>query len=148
MPAIVIDTCVLVDIFISTRPRHAVAVELQKLIRQKSIAVRLPAFALFELHHAIRQERRQNGGILVQEENSGWQSTLPVELVSIDEAFIEQHLTLDLPEVRAGDLVFLALAKGESLSLVTEDVTFKIQAVKAGVSVFTIQEYLRSQNAA
>lgn len=144
MATIVLDTCVLVDMFMSSRPRHRQAIELRSLIRAKSIRVRIPAFAMFEVTHAIRQEKRLSNGVLLSGSEAGEANGLSVELVAIDEAFIQRHLTLDLPETRAGDLVFLALAKGESMPLVTEDIPFRTIAAKAGVSVFGIDEYLHS----
>ncbi len=144
MTTIVLDTCVLVDIFMATRPRHLIATELRNFIQCNSVKVRVPAFAMFELHHAIRQEQRLSDGKLLTGSDAGEQNGISVELVPIDDAFAQRHLTLDLPEVRAGDLVFLALAKGENLPLITEDQPFKRKASNAGVRVFGIQEYLTS----
>ena len=61
-PAVIVDTCVLVDIALSTRGRHAQAAELARCLIRKGIVIRAPMHAAFEFMCAIRQEVRQLGG--------------------------------------------------------------------------------------
>ncbi|RTL32719.1 MAG: PIN domain-containing protein [Rhodocyclaceae bacterium] len=143
MTVVVLDTCVIVDMFMHGRPRHAKAVRLKETITASNITVRIPAFAMFEISHAVRQEKRLNGGQIV--EGAAWEGVsngLEIDAVPIDESFINRYLDVGLPEMRAGDLVFAALAKGEGLPLVTEDRNFLTAAETAGIQVFSIDAYL------
>jgi predicted nucleic acid-binding protein len=142
MPQIVLDTCVVVDMFMSTRPRHVQATQLRLALAKAGITARMPSFTLFELSRAIRQEKRLSNGKLIDGPESGEENGLSVDLVPIDEAFVHKYLDVNLPEMRAGDLTFAALAKGDRLPLVTEDAPLRKAAKAAGIGVFTIEEYL------
>lgn len=144
MHTIVLDTCVLVDMFMVSRPRHKVASRLHQEMNSSRSVAKVPAFAIFEVVHAIKQAFRVNNGKMLPKnhQNFGEENGLNIELVPVDEKFTQKFLDLDLPEIRAGDLVFAALAKGESLPLVTEDQPFYRKAKEAGILVFTISEYL------
>lgn len=68
-------------------------------------------------------------------------SGVSVEFVPIDEAFVKKYFDVNLPEMRAGDLIFAALAKGDALPLVTEDINLANAAKTAGIRVLSIAEY-------
>lgn len=144
VPTLVVDTCVIVDMFLSSRPRHEIASRLLIEIRNSNSVVRIPAFAMFEISHAIKQEKRLNNGQIISTDhiNAGEENGLRLDLVPVDEKFAQKFLDLELPEIRAGDLVFAALAKGEGLPVVTEDQRFKQDAKSAGIQVFAIRQYL------
>jgi len=142
MSKVVLDSCVVVDMFMVTRQRHPQAKQLQHELAKTGITVRIPSFSLFEISHAIRQEKRLSNGKLIDGAEGEEQSGLSVNLVPIDEAFVHKHLDVTLPEMRAGDLTFAALAKGDGLPLVTEDAPLSKAAKAAGIRVFTINEYL------
>ena len=139
---LVIDTCVLVDMFISTRPRHVRARRLREEIVQKVTPVLIPAFAMFELSHALRQDLRQNEGKFAVCYGLGHENGLTLELVPTDTDFIKRSLALELPELRAGDLIFAALAKGRGLTLVTEDMALLVGSRASGITALSIQECL------
>ena len=141
MPVAVIDTCVIVDMLLESRPRHREALRLRREMRRVGARARIPTFALFEFHHAIRQERRISGAKMQWSADPGAEFGVGLELVNIDEAFAKRYLDLDLPEIRAGDLVFAAIAKGEGLPLITEDLPFAKVAAKAGIRVLSTAEY-------
>lgn len=142
MTAVVFDTCVIVDMFMPTRPRHQHAALLHAEMKKRNIKVRIPAFALFEISHAIRQEKRLSGGSLLSGDLAGEANGLSIDLVAVDEGFVKRYLDLNLPELRAGDLVFAALAKGDALPLVTEDGPFRAAAELTGIQVYSAKEYL------
>ena len=54
---------------------------------------------------------------------------------------MRRYFDVNLPELRAGDLVFAALAKGDALPLVTEDVALAEGARAAGITVLSTVEY-------
>jgi len=120
----VIDTCVLVDLLMATRKRHDNARKLRKELLRLDVIARVPAFAIFEISH-----------------DTGGAEGLSIEFVPVDDDFVRKYFNFDLPEVRAGDLVFAALAMGEALPLITEDNDFAQKAKLAGIEVFSIDEY-------
>jgi predicted nucleic acid-binding protein len=143
MDAPLLDTCVMVDIFVRSRARHAKATLLRELIRSRAQKVRFPMHGLFELQSAIQQERRKGGFQMTTAVPES--DPLAVDAVPIDDAFVARYIDTGLPETRAGDLVFLSMAKKDALDLVTEDMGLYRNAKLAGVAVFTIDEYLAAR---
>jgi hypothetical protein len=100
----------------------------------------VPAHGWFEFHHAVLDL-----GIQDPKAQTRWPSDEhPIDwhLVFIDDVFIELYFDRELPKMKAGDLIFVALAKGEGRTLITEDGTMLKEAKRAGVEALTIQEYL------
>ena len=139
------DTSVLVDIALSTRPRHTRAADLAKCFQKCGTVIRAPMHVAYEFMSAVRSEVRQLGG-----RHSSWAARsnenerIDIWPVPIDSEFIERYPTGTLPEVRSGDLLFLAMAVGDRQPLVTEDQDLLKKARQAGVSAFTIEEYLNA----
>jgi predicted nucleic acid-binding protein len=99
--------------------------------------------AAFEFMSAIRNEIHQLGG-----RHSSWaaQSSeserIDIWPVPIDSEFLARYPTGNLPDIKAGDLLFLAMAAGDSQPLITEDDNLFQKAQQAGVGVFRIADYL------
>ena len=140
MRPLVIDTCVLVDMFVATRKRHAEAEKLGRFLVDNKISVRVPAFSLYELASALKNEginypyKFQKG---ITEDNP-----LLIDFIPVDEAFITKYLDESLPYSKAGDLLILSLSKKEDAYLITEDDRLYERAKAAGVQVFRIEEFL------
>ena len=49
------------------------------------------------------------------------QFPLGVEIIPIDMDFVHNYMDHNLPYMKAGDLIFVAIAKKEKLALLTED---------------------------
>ena len=141
---LVIDTCVLVDMLISTRPRHERARRLRKEIVERGAVILVPSFAMFELSHALRQDLKLNSGKFAISYGLGPENGLDLEFVPTDVEFVRSSLALELPELRAGDLVFAALAKGRNLTLVTEDKALSLGSREVGINCLSIKECLVS----
>jgi predicted nucleic acid-binding protein len=142
MSKVILDSCVVVDMFMVTRQRHEQAKQLRLEIIKANVTVRMPSFFLFEVSHALRQEKSLSNGKLIDRGVGGVENGLSFETVPIDDAFIRKYFDVSLPEMRAGDLIFAALAKGDGLPLITEDKKLRKLAQAAGIRVFTINEYL------
>jgi predicted nucleic acid-binding protein len=140
---VVLDTSVLVDIFLTSNPRHAKASGMKRLIASAGLKVRLPAHGMFELAAAMKQQKiSANGRALVFNPAISEADPLHIEPVAVDEKFFEDYFSVDLPYLKGGDLIFVALAKGDGIDLVTEDKKQYAAAKQAGVSVFDIEEYI------
>ena len=137
------DTSVLVDIALTTRSRHADAVVLAKCLRKLGITIRAPMHVAYEFMSAVRNEVHQSGG-RHSSSAAGSNETERIDIwpVPIDAEFIERYPTGRLPDVRSGDLLFLAMAIADGQPLITEDQDLLKKARQAGASAFTITEYL------
>jgi predicted nucleic acid-binding protein len=141
---IVIDSSVLVDMFVKARPRHAEAYRLREYLYQHKISLREPMHAVLELGSAIRQERRERQ-LPVKDwwaDNVTQDRPLDLTFVPIDETFLGRYSNPSIPHMRAGDFPFVAIAKCEGLPLITEDTDQRTAALACGVQVFSISEYL------
>lgn len=136
---VVVDTPVLLDMALESRPRHGQARVLGEYLIAHDIGVTIPMTAFFELHAAARNEHmegRSGKFVFPSEEHP-----LLVDAVPIDEAFVTTYLDDTLPYVRAGDLLFLSIAAHDKLALVTEDRTLHARATEGGIEAFTIDEF-------
>ncbi len=126
---IVIDSSVLFDMIFVNSLRHEVAKKLHRKLKQKSVMLRTPFHAFFELHAAIKQERLKGPGYLSDEltEDNGIQ-LFPEP---IDEKFLNTALNLTLPYIKGSDFIFLCFAARDQLPLLTEDVKLRIKAEEA-----------------
>lgn len=140
MTKVVFDTCVLLDIIDEARPRHAAAAKLRDYIKSAGVTVRAPMHALFEISARLKNpDYRRTMKVSKALTKS---SPLDLDFVPIDEAFFQNYYSTDLPYLKGGDLIFLALAHKERLPLVTEDGHLWRKSLSIGVAVFSIDEFL------
>ena len=141
---VVVDTSVLVDIFLKSRPRHADGKQLGRLLMDKNFTVRVPMHAMFELASAMKNEKvtsHQDSSMPYNEEYTS-DNGFRVEPIAIDEPFFEKYLDVNLPYLKGGDFIFLCMAKKDNALLITEDNKLYARAKEAGVEVYRIQEFL------
>ena len=141
MHTAILDTCVITDMFVETRQRHAQAKLLKEdLLRAKTI-IRMPMFGMFEIASAMRSELRKNAGCLVKAgAPPSFDTILQFDFVPIDLAFFQKYYDAALPHLRAGDLVFAAMARVDRVPLITEDIELLTATKAMGAIAFTIAE--------
>jgi predicted nucleic acid-binding protein len=140
MAAPIIDTSVLIDVFLASADRHIQAKLLGELIIGRGERIPMPLHGLFEIASALKRQGME--GALQFNANIPETRPFPTQPVPIDEAFFEKYHDPSLPYTKAGDLIFLSIAKKDKRDLITEDKKLYRNAKAAGVSVFTIAEYL------
>lgn len=141
----VVDTCVVIDMILPTRSRHDAATRLAFHFWEIGMTFPFPLTALFEVQSALRQEGREvtwNQKDAIQLGPGVTRTPLPLALVSVDMDFFNYFFDPTLPNVRAGDLIFLCMAAKYSAPLITEDGPLYKEARGAGLQVFRIEEYL------
>jgi predicted nucleic acid-binding protein len=143
--ALVIDTAIMIDIALPHRPRHSQAARLVDFIREKTLQLYLPMHGFFELSSAINSEKRKGklfkfSGVLTEN------NPLEFQTVPIDQAFITKYMINEVPNLSAGDMIFVVFAKVDKLDLVTEDGRMYQEARRLGVSVYTIDQYLKAKS--
>lgn len=138
---IVLDTNVMIDMVLESRPRHSLAVRLGKYLVGNDVCVRMPLHALLEIQAAIAQEkigaRPLRPGSFPMEGQP-----LRTDLVPIDLRFVERYSDPAIPYLRSGDFPFVAIAKVDVLPLITEDEKQREAAVRAGVAAYSIADYI------
>ncbi|MCX5644207.1 MAG: PIN domain-containing protein [Phycisphaerae bacterium] len=138
----VIDASVLVDIWVTSRPRHNIAQSLARYIKESRLLVTIPMHALLEVKCAIDNERKTPGQGDLRNNVFTQDDPLRVKYIAIDNAFIHDYLDLCVPYIKAGDLPYVLIAKKHNCPLITEDTKQYNVAQRAGVSAYTIAEYL------
>lgn len=138
----IIDSSVLVDMFLETSARHAVAASLADALIARDVELAVPGFALFEVRSALSQAKIEHR--LKMANGITKSRPLKIRIVPIDEAFVERYLDPSLPHLKGCDLVFLAMAKRDGAPLVTEDAKMYEAAKATGVAVYITAEYLAS----
>lgn len=139
---VVVDACVLTDIFIKTRKRHCLAEQFKNMMTEKNIRPLIPIHAAFEVKSAIENECLQHPN-----EVYNYIDPLKMDHVWLDRKFLEEYWDLSVPYIKAGDRYYILIAKKRNIPLVTEDSTQKKVAVKSGVKAFTIKEFLEEMEA-
>src|SRR5262245_55976008 len=144
MSEVVVVSCVWIDMITKDRPRHQVAVELARKPERDHVTVLIPMHAFFEIFTAVSSEARRRGGsVKVGELDEPF--PFPQEYIPIDNAFLAKYAfnpppSLEVLNVDAGDMIFLAVARKHQCALITEDQKFMKRASAAGVSALGVAE--------
>lgn len=135
---IIIDSCVFIDTFDPKSPNHTPAVELLKELRARELSITMPAHGWFEVQCTLQRLTEQQefvGPIFDGKMN------YPIELIYIDEGFIKKYSMVNIPYIRAGDHIFIVVAKVNECPLVTNDEEMIAKSNECGVQVFTPTEF-------
>jgi len=137
---ILIDSCVFIDSFDPQSPNHEDSLRLLDDLRNRDILIAMPAHGWFEVQCTLQRliKEKRFVGPMVQ-----GQMNYPVELIHIDKLFIQKYSMADIPYIKAGDHIFIAVAKINSCPLVTSDFKMTEVAKHCGVHVFTPAEYAK-----
>ena len=142
----VLDTSVLVDFALETADRHSDAVLVVKSLIERRLRIRAPYHAMFEFAATIRRCIRLEGARHAPHAANDDSSTdLLVHAVPINREFVDHYSLADLPHLKGGDLIFLALARGDAAVLITEDTKLLERATQVGVRCFNMMGYLESR---
>ena len=143
--AIVLDTSVIIDCLLAHRPRHANAVKLANVLRERGEVALIPMNAFFEIVSAVSCDKRTSGappktGEL--EELPCQQQLIPIDADFLRDYFFDPLNRGQLIDLKGGDMVFVAVALRHDATLITEDVKMGRVARKLGVRVQSITECL------
>lgn len=136
---LLVDSCVFTDAFDPQSSNHAEALRLLEQLRSRDILIAMPAHGWFEVQCSIQRlvaEKRFVGPAIHGQMN------YPVKLIHIDELFIQKYSMVDIPYIKAGDHIFVAIAKLNDYPLITSDSKMSKVAKQCGIRVFSPSEYL------
>ncbi len=135
---LLVDSCVFIDAFDPRSPNHAESLALLRELRSRDILVTMPAHGWFEVQCALQRLAKEKRfvGPAIQ-----GQMDYPAELIHIDKPFIQMYAMADLPYIKAGDHIFVAVAKVNGYPLVTSDSKMIDVATQCGICVYMPREY-------
>ncbi len=138
---LLVDTCVFIDAFDPQSPNHAESLVLLEGLRRRAILITMPAHGWFEVQCTLQKliaEKRFVGPAIQAQMN------YPVELIHIDQPFIQKYAMADIPYIKAGDHIFVAIAKVNGYPLITSDSKMTAVSKQCGVQVFSPTEFSNS----
>ena len=143
---VIVDASVVVDFVLENSPRHNDSISLIRFLMERQIRMRVPFHAACEVQSALRRSVWfEHGRQAAHAGKNREDLILQLFAVPIDDAFLDHYATSDLPHLKSGDLLYLAMAKADKVPLITEDQGLYDKAREAGVAVFRISEYAPSQ---
>ena len=136
---LIVDSCVFIDSFDPQSPNYHDAFQLLAELRARDLLITMPAHGWFEVQCALQKlssEQRFVGPVIAG------RMVYPVELIHIDEPFIEKYAMADIPYIKAGDHIFIAIAKFNDYPLITSDAKMINVSKQCGVRVFKPAEFM------
>lgn len=138
---VVIDACALLNIMLQDQPAYDDGQRALAKIREWQLVIAVPMHVLFEVECMMMRKNQLEGGVgagspALSEETPLW--FLPV---AIDEVFVRRYRDPTLPYVKAGDFMYMAMAKREAAPLITEDRQLYGAARRAGMQAVFLKEF-------
>jgi predicted nucleic acid-binding protein len=136
---LLVDSCVFIDSFDPQSPNHTESLRLLDDLLRRAILITMPAHGWFEVQCTL--QRFKTEGRFVGPAIAG-QMNYPIELIHIDKPFIEKYAMAGIPYIKAGDHIFIAIAKVNGYPLITSDSKMTEVSKQCGVRVSTPGEFL------
>lgn len=141
---IVVDTSVILDILVTSRPGHKYGKLIGVYLIDNGIKIKVPMHAMFEIKAGLLEAKKAaaaRGEPLKLNEDISESTPLQYDFLPIDNAFFAKYFDAELPHIKAGDYMNVAVAKVHGLILLTEDSAQYTTALTAGVTVHTCEEF-------
>jgi len=136
---ILVDSCVFIDWFDPQSANHTASAALLTELKARNLLITVPAHGWFEVQCAfqkLEQDKRFVGPII------DGRMDYTVKLLHIDQPFIEKYAMADIPYIKAGDHIFIAIAKVNNYTLITSDAKMIGVSKKCGIRIFTPAEFM------
>ena len=140
MQPIILDTSVLVAIFMETEENHQHAKKLGDYLVDKNIWSNFPMHGFFELSSALKHKGIK--GTFKLHEGFPEEKPFGLKFINIDQKFFEEYHDLSLPYIKGGDMIFLSMDKKDNAILITEDDKLHKRAIEAGIEVYKVKPFL------
>jgi predicted nucleic acid-binding protein len=140
MKRLLLDSCVFIDAFDPKSANHAASKDLLDLLLDRNIVVTMPAHGWFEVQCSLRRLSDVDGNFVAP--TFAGRMEYPIKLLHIDDHFIKKYQMAPVPHIKAGDHIFVAVAKIDGYTLVTSDAGMRGVAGKCNVTVLSPAELL------
>ena len=136
---LIVDSCVFIDSFDPQSSNHVESVRLLEELLHRGIPITMPAHGWFEVQCTLQRFIKEKRFV---PPTIGGRQHFPIRLIHIDQSFIEKYKMVDIPYIKAGDHIFIAVAKLNDCPLVTNDATMAAVSKQCSVRVFTPTEFI------
>jgi predicted nucleic acid-binding protein len=140
---IILDACVVIHALDSNAEQHGEARDLVRHLKEKKFQVVMPMHGFFEIQCAMKRMTRVEGRRITSPFNAEVKA-LHITPQPIDHKFIENYFNVEIPYAKAGDSIYIVMAKKLGLPLVTRDKGMYKVSKKAGINVLSISEALNA----
>lgn len=144
MRKIIVDANIFINSFSKESAFRDESVDFLSIISNQNQLISMPAHGLFEITCSLKRlseiDKKYIHPIILGK------SEYPIEAIHIDSEFIRKYSGVDVPYTKAGDHLYLVVAKYNGYPLITRDGGLTKRAKEAGVRVFTPTEYLSEVN--
>ncbi len=137
--SIVIDSNVIIDMFDQDSPNYGDALDFMDYIIGNNILFAMPMHGWFEITCALNRIKKNKG--FVPPIFSGCQS-VPIEYIHIDDEFLSNYSSIEVPTIKTMDHLFLVVAKKNKLALVTWDKKMTKIGLQCSVDILNPREWL------
>jgi len=140
MSKLIVDANVFIDSFDRSSKFRDESIEFLSKTAEIRQLITMPAHGLFEITCTLKRmseiDRKYLHPLIFG------QTQYPIEAIHIDQEFIEKYSTVEVPYIKAGDHLYLVVAKFNNYPLITRDDKLKKCAKKAGINVQNPTEFL------
>ena len=127
---LLLDASVFIDTFDPASENHRSSVDLLQNLRRRAQLVSMPAHGWFEVQCTLRRLRSE--GRFVGPIFDG-RMEYELRLIHLDEPFIQKYAPIEIPHLKAGDHIYVVVAKANDATLVTNDKKMRAVAIEVGV---------------
>lgn len=136
---LIVDSCVFIDAFDPQSSNHQDSLSFLECLRRLNRLITMPAHGWFEVQCTLQRLTNQNKFIGPRILDV---MIYPIELIHIDKEFIEKYAMVDVPYTKAGDHMFIVVAKVNGYELITSDQKMYDISKSININVFKPREYL------
>lgn len=138
---IVVDANALLNIMFQDQPAYSDGQRALAKIREWRLVIAVPMHVLFEIECMMMRKNQLERGMAAGSPALSEESPLWFLPVAIDEIFVKRYRDPSLPYIKAGDFMYMAMAKREAAPLITEDGRLYRAARRAGMQVVRLREF-------
>lgn len=137
-PCVTIDTNVMISMILEDQPHHQEAIKVYNKIKDENWRVILPLTSVYENQCVLKRERLK-GKLLLSRSFEG----LEYDTIDISNKNFDEYFFPDLPYTKAGDMLFLSIAKRWCIPLITEDKKLLRAGKDAGIVAVNCEGFLK-----
>lgn len=141
---IVVDSKIILDILVTSRPGHRYGKLIGMYLIDQRVRITVPMHIMFEIKSGLleaKQAAKIKGQTLQLNEDISDSTPLQYNFIPIDQIFFDKYFDPELPSLKAGDYLNLALAKHDAIPLLTDDPDQYATARSAGIKVYNSEEF-------
>lgn len=139
--AFILDANVFVDSFDKASPSHKICWEMLDFLAKYKIVPTMPMHGWFEVQ--VNLKKIQGKGNLLHPIFDS-KHEFKLEYIHIDDVFLANYANIDVEYIKAGDHIYLVVAKKHNKRLVTSDEKMLRVAKRSGIQAMTPAEYMAS----